>query len=145
MDAYSTLILFCSSFLSFKASFSPFRKTQRTLDGLYPRVAQMKSLALHLVPFLLLSLCTLTIGAFIQLLRRFGLTIFMEETVSEAAYILKQCCRREQNLLQTISSSTCLFYNIYTIFLCLVLKTHFSVVTFDVIFGLTKMLVIYLL
>lgn len=98
-------MFFLSFFLSFKASFSPFHKTQRTFDGLNPRVAQMKSLAVHLVPFLLLSLCTLTIGAFIQLLRRFGLTISMEEIVSRAAYILKKCCRSEQYLLQTISHS----------------------------------------
>ena len=84
---YFILILLCFSFLSFKASLSPFLKTQGTFDGLYPRVAQMKSLAVHLVPFLLLSLSTLTIGAFIQLLKRFGLTISMEETVSRAAYI----------------------------------------------------------
>lgn len=105
INIYLMLILLCSSFLSFKASLSPFYKTQRTLDGLYPRVAQTKSLAVHLVPLLLLSLCTLTIGAFIQLLRRFGLSIFMEETVSRALYMLKQCHRRERNLLQTISHS----------------------------------------
>ena len=104
-DVYSTLILLCSSFLSFKASFSRFRITQRTLDGPYPRVAQMKSLALHLVPFLLLSLCTLTIGAFIQLQRRFGLTICMEETVSRAAYT-EAVLQKGTNPVQTISRNT---------------------------------------
>lgn len=109
IDVLSTLILLCFSFLSFKTSFSPFRKTQRTLDGLYPRVAQMKSLALHLVPFLLLSLCTLTIGVFIQLLRRFGLTICMEETVSRAAYT-EAVLQKGTKPVQTISRSICLFY-----------------------------------
>lgn len=71
-----------SSFPSFKASFSPFRKTQSSFNGLSPRVARMKSLAVHQV-LLLLSLCTFTIGAFLQLQREpFGLSIFMEETVS---------------------------------------------------------------
>lgn len=109
IDVCLTLIVLHSSFLSFKASFSRFRKTQRTLDGSYPRVAQMKSLALHLVPFLLLSLCTLTIGAFIQLQRRFGLTICMEETVSRAAYT-EAVLQKGTNPVQTISRSTFLFY-----------------------------------
>lgn len=125
-------MFFLSFFLSFKASFSPFHKTQRTFDGLNPRVAQMKSLAVQLVPFLLLSLCTLTIRAFIQLLRRFGLTVSMEEIVSRAAYILK-CCRKEQNLLQTISHSIkrlIAYVHYRNKRFCDVQKRHFSVVTY---------------
>ena len=103
----------------------------------------MKCLAVHLVPFLLLSLCTLTIGAFIQLLRRFGLTISLEETVLRAVSILKQCYRREQNLLQMISRRICLLWKqIHYPLICLFQKRHLlHLVTYDVILGVTKTLV----